>query len=196
MKAKLDYDKAEMLRDHCDKVGIEFMSSVFNLEGVEWAEKLGMDRYKIASRSIRRQDLLDAVGNTGKDMIVSLGMWDGMQSSILGWEDGTVADPRVSLPTHINSKGKVDYLYCVAKYPTMPEDVNFKNIDFKNKYSGFSDHTIGVSAPLIAIARGAKIIEKHFTLSKKMYGPDHQGSMDPSELKQIVEFTRKFEEFI
>ena len=97
---------------------------------------------------------------------------------------------------HIKSKGKVDFLYCVAKYPTMPEDVNFDKIDFKDKYSGFSDHTIGMNAPLIAVARGAKILEKHFTLSKKMHGPDHQGSMEPNELRQLVKSAREFEEFM
>jgi|TARA_R100000995_G_C3479482_1_gene122994 sialic acid synthase SpsE len=183
MKARIDYDKAEMLRDYCDKVGIEFMSSVFNLQGVEWAEKLGMKRYKIASRCIGQQDLFDAVGETGKDMIVSLGMWHD-------------ANPTAPLPTHIKSKGKVDFLYCVAKYPTMPEDVDFDKIDFKDKYSGFSDHTIGMNAPLIAVARGAKILEKHFTLSKKMHGPDHQGSMEPNELRQLVKSAREFEEFM
>jgi sialic acid synthase SpsE len=159
------------------------MSSVFNLQGVEWAEKLGMKRYKIASRCIGQQDLFDAVGETGKDMIVSLGMWHD-------------ANPTAPLPTHIKSKGKVDFLYCVAKYPTMPEDVDFDKIDFKDKYSGFSDHTIGMNAPLIAVARGARILEKHFTLSKKMHGPDHQGSMEPNELRQLVKSAREFEEFM
>ena len=69
-------------------------------------------------------------------------------------------------------------------------------IDFKDKYSGFSDHTIGMNAPLIAVARGARILEKHFTLSKKMHGPDHQGSMEPNELRQLVKSAREFEEFM
>ena len=142
-----------------------------------------MKRYKIASRCIEQQDLFDAVGKTGKDMIVSLGMWKD-------------ANPLEPLPIHIKSKGKVDFLYCVAKYPTMPEDVNFDKIDFNNKYSGFSDHTIGMNAPLIAVARGAKIIEKHFTLSKNMHGPDHRGSMEPDELRKLVKSAREFEEFM
>ena len=183
MNARLDFEKASMLSDYCDKVGIEFMSSVFNLEGVEWAKKLEMKRYKIASRCINQNDLLEKVSETGKDMIVSLGMWNN-------------ANPDSPLPTHINSKGKIDYLYCVAKYPTLPEDIEFNKIDFKSKYSGFSDHTIGMNAALVAIARGAKIIEKHFTLSKKMHGPDHAGSMEPVELRQLVESARQFEEFI
>jgi len=183
MNARLNFDKASKLADYCDKVGIEFMSSVFNLEGVEWAKKLEMKRYKIASRCIKQKDLLEKVCETGKDMIVSLGMWDN-------------ANPNAPLPTHIHSKGKLDYLYCVAKYPTLPEDIEFSKIDFKSKYSGFSDHTIGMNAALVAIARGAKIIEKHFTLSKKMHGPDHAGSMEPVELRQLVESARQFEEFI
>ena len=79
---------------------------------------------------------------------------------------------------------------------TTIDSYNFDKIDFKDKYSGFSEHTIGMNAPLIAVARGARIIEKHFTLSKKMHGPDHQGSMEPNELRQLVKSAREIEEFM
>jgi sialic acid synthase SpsE len=82
-------------------------------------------------------------------------------------------------------------LYCVAKYPTAPTDLNFGAIDFQ-QYSGFSDHTIGIDASLVAMARGARIIEKHFTLSKEMPGPDHAGSVEPGELAELKKFADSF----
>ena len=173
-EAQLNRDQVMELADWCQKVGIEFMASVFDTERVAWCEAIGMRRYKIASRSIYDKQLLAAIAKTGKDIIASLGMYRGKQF------------PR------IDTRGRVDFLYCVAKYPTLPQDLDFRQVDFE-KYSGFSDHTIGVEAALVAMARGARIIEKHFTLDKKMHGPDHAGSMEPQELRQIVEFARKAE---
>lgn len=171
-EAQLGKKQVFHLADECKKVGIEFMASVFDLERFGWTEELGMSRYKIASRSIYDTELIDAIASTGKDMIVALGMWE-----------------REDFPV-IETSGKLDFLYCVSKYPTMPEDLDILNVDF-NKYSGFSDHTIGVEASIVALSRGAEIIEKHFTLDKKMYGPDHSGSMEPNELGQLVEYAKK-----
>ena len=95
-----------------------------------------------------------------------------------------------SLPEY---SGDVSYLYCVSKYPTPLNELDFKKIDF-TIYGGFSDHTEGVTAPITAMARGAKIIEKHFTIDKKMYGPDHSGSMTPEELKEICNFRDNLKE--
>ncbi len=173
-QAQLSKEQVTELADWCQKVGIEFMASVFDTERVEWCQGVGVKRYKIASRSIYDKHLIDAIAKTGKDIIASLGMYQGKKFP------------------QINTRGKVDFLYCIAKYPTLPEDLNFLEVDF-SKYSGFSDHTIGIEAALVAMSRGAKIIEKHFTLDKKMHGPDHTGSMEPPELRQMVEFSRKFE---
>ena len=87
----------------------------------------------------------------------------------------------------IASKGSVEFLYCVSKYPTEMSDLHFGKVDF-TRYAGFSDHTIGIDAPMIALSRGARIIEKHFTLDKAMYGPDHSGSMTPPELTALSQF--------
>lgn len=176
-KTQLTKEQVLELADWCQKVDIEFMASVFDTERVEWCQEIGMKRYKIASRSIYDEELINAIAGTGKDIIASLGMYQGKEFP------------------QINTRGKVDFLYCVAKYPTLPEDLNFLEVDF-NKYSGFSDHTIGIEAALVAMARGAKIIEKHFTLNKKMHGPDHIISMEPQELRQIVRFSRKFEKIL
>jgi sialic acid synthase SpsE len=172
-KSEVTKEQAFELAVTCQQAGIEFMASVFDIERVGWCEEIGTKRYKIASRSIRHRPLIETVCATGKDMIVSLGMWDGKDFP--------------SIP----GKARVDYLYCVAKYPTHPSDLDFSSIDF-NRYSGFSDHTIGIDASLVAIARGARILEKHFTLSKRMPGPDHSGSMEPQELAEIRRFTDSF----
>ena len=159
----------------CRNVGIEFMASVFDVERVEWCEEADMARYKIASRSIYNKELLDAVADTGKDMVVSLGMYNELDFPL------------------INTMGKVDFLYCVAKYPTLPEDIHFPDFE---KYSGFSDHTIGIEASVMAMARGAGIIEKHLTLDKQMEGADHAGSMEPQELAQLARFSYRFRELL
>ncbi len=95
------------LAEYCKKAGIEFMASVFDVERVGWCEEIGMKRYKIASRSVGHKPLIEAVAATGKDVIVSLGMWEAKDF------------PSVS------TKARVDYLYCVAKYPTNPGDLDF-----------------------------------------------------------------------
>jgi sialic acid synthase SpsE len=168
-KTELSRDQIKMLSDECDKAGIEFMASVFDIERIQWLEDVGMRRYKIASRSIFENDLIGAVAATGKPMLVSLGKWD-----------------KLGLPS-IQAKGGVHYLYCIAKYPTALTEVHLGKADF-GTYAGFSDHTIGTSASIAAIARGARIIEKHFTLDKDMYGPDHTGSATPAELAEMCAF--------
>jgi len=173
-EAQLTKEHVIRLAKECERAGIEFMASVFDLGRVQWCEEVGMKRYKIASRSIFNQPLIETVLSCGKDVIISLGMWK-----------------KKSLP-RIKGRGRVDFLYCVPKYPTELEDVDFLQIDF-NEYSGFSDHTIGIEAALVAIARGARIIEKHFTLDKTMHGPDHACSMEPSELRNLARHAQQFE---
>jgi sialic acid synthase SpsE len=169
-KTELTKEHINILVDECVRVGIEFMASVFDEERVEWLEEFEVKRYKIASRSIYNKSLVDKVIATNKPTIISLGIWDGDE-----------------LP-EFTSRAGVDYLYCVPKYPTALNDLDFKSIDFEHKYSGFSDHTLGIVAPIVALSRGARIIEKHFTADKNMYGPDHLGSMTPSELKELVTY--------
>ena len=157
------------LAETCEQYDIEFMASVFDPVRVDWLEELGVSRYKVASRSVKDEALLAKLVKTQKPLLVSLGMWDG---------EGFPEIPGVK---------EVDYLYCISEYPTPLEHLHLASCDF-NAYAGFSDHSIGLTAPMAALARGARIIEKHFTLDKKMYGPDHTGSMDLDELKQLVEF--------
>ena len=170
-KTELSKDNVLELAEECKKQNIEFIASAFDVERVGWLEEVDVKRHKIASRSINDKELINAMVKTNKPILVALGMWEGGEFP------------------EIKSSAEIFYLYCVSKYPTLLEDLNFEEIDF-NKYAGFSDHTIGIEAAKIAIERGANIIEKHFTLDKKMYGPDHQGSMTPDELRQL-DFFRK-----
>ncbi|MBS0289679.1 MAG: N-acetylneuraminate synthase family protein [Proteobacteria bacterium] len=168
LATELSKDDLNRLVECCDKAKIEFMASVFDEERIAWLEEAQVKRYKIASRSIFDNQLIDSLIKTKKPIIASLGFWKENQFPVI-------------------NASKIDYLYCISKYPTEFEDLKLSAVDF-SRYSGFSDHTIGVHATQIAIARGARIIEKHFTLDKSMYGPDHLCSMDSNDLKKICQF--------
>jgi sialic acid synthase SpsE len=168
-RTELSRDNVGRLADACRKEKIEFMASVFDVERLAWLEELGVKRHKIASRSIQDKVLLGAICATDKPLLVSLGMWQGR------------GFPR------LRSKAPVEFLYCVSKYPVQLSDMKLGAVDF-GRYAGLSDHTIGISASIAALSRGARIIEKHFTLNKKMYGPDHSCSMTPAELSALSSF--------
>lgn len=168
-RTELSRPQIEALAETCRDVGVEFMASVFDVERISWLEAVGVARYKIASRSIRDTALLAALARTGKPLIVSLGLWEAPEFPV------------------IDTPAPVDFLYCVSKYPTPLEDVGLARVDF-GRYAGFSDHTLGMTAAMAALARGARIIEKHLTLDKTMEGPDHAGSMDTGELAALCRF--------
>ena len=167
---QLSRDELEFLNKTCQEADIEFMASVFDIERLNWLEEIGVNRHKIASRSIGETELIQAIVSTGKPIIASFGMWG---------EDNF---PVISENT--------DFLYCISKYPTPLEEINFSKISFdqtdKTSYTGFSDHTIGTIASCVALSRGAAVIEKHFTLDKSMEGPDHACSMEADDLKTIA----------
>lgn len=173
-RTELTKDNVMELREECARRDIEFMASAFDAGRVMWLEEAGVKRHKLASRSVNDRELIDAMVATGKPLVVSLGMWAEKE-----------------FPA-IRSRAGVDFLYCISKYPAELEDLDFNAIDFK-RYSGFSDHAAGISAAQIAIARGARIIEKHFTLDKRAYGPDHGCSMTPEELKSLHGFRKDAE---
>jgi len=173
-KTCLSYEEILELISLCKKLKIEFLCSVFNVKFVDFLETQNVSRYKVASNSIFDQKLLTKLEGTNKDLIISLGKWTNN-----------------NFP-NIKTQANVSFLYCISNYPTELGDLNFSKIDF-NKYDGFSDHTIGLNASMIALARGAKIIEKHITLDKTLFGPDHEGSITPDELKELVNFKRELE---
>lgn len=175
LSTELSYDQVEELYNYCKLIGVEFMASAFDSQRVTWLEKLGVRRHKLASRSIHDAELVRRMVATNKEVIVSLGFWKSEK-----------------LPKFSGST-EVKFLYCVSQYPAPREALRLGSVDF-SIYSGFSDHSIGIEAACIALSRGAQIIEKHFTLDKSLFGPDHQGSMEPNELRQIVEFSRSVEQ--
>ncbi len=174
-RTELSRDDVTRLAEDCARIGIEFMASVFDVARVAWLEAVGVRRYKIASRSVRDRALIEACAATGKRLIVSLGMWQGDEFP------------------EIRASGGVDFLYCISKYPTALSELRLGRVDF-SRYAGFSDHTIGNDAAMVALARGARIVEKHFTLDHGMYGPDHAGSMVPSELAKLCRFRDRLAE--
>jgi len=175
----LEFDKrgVHQLVSWCEEEGIEFMASVFDEERLKWCEEFGVRRYKIASRTVKEDMVLcNAILNTGKEAIVSLGMWNEKEK-----------------PFKANSK--VKYLYCVSKYPASLEDMKGFPGDFKKEgFAGYSDHTVGIDMCLLAVARGAGIIEKHFTFDKtriRNTEKAHPCSMLPEELNMLSDTGRK-----
>ena len=174
LSTELSQMQTSELASFCESQNIEFMASAFDVERLMWLENLNVKAHKLASRSLNDKTLIVKMLETQKPLLVSLGMWHGEEFP--PW--------CVSQQTY--------FLHCISEYPAPYEKLRLASIDF-SKYSGFSDHSIGIQAACIAIARGAQIVEKHFTLDKDLFGPDHQGSMEPDELRQLVQFTQSVE---
>ena len=187
MIAKLQLSKEDHfeLLDYCKQKDIMFLSSAFDEESLAFLEELGMPLYKIPSGEITNLPMLKQIGSYHKDVIMSCGM-------------STLEEVQRAYSTLIESGAKsVSILHCNTQYPTPYEDVNLLSMDYLSEHFdcpiGYSDHTLGIEIPLAAVARGAKIIEKHFTLDREMEGPDHKASLIPSELKAMVDGIRHIE---
>lgn len=168
---------------YCRKRGIVFMSSCFSREEVDMLEKLDAPAYKIASMDVNHLPLLEYVAKTGKPILISTGM-------------ATLGEMERALDTlRAAGSGPVALLHCVSIYPAPDDAVNLRMIDTWQRAFGvpvgYSDHTLGAAVPLAAVALGACIIEKHFTLDKNLAGWDHAISADPPELQAIVEGGRR-----
>ena len=178
------------LKDHCDKTGIKFMSTPFDLESVDALMKVGMDYIKVPSGEITNLPYLRKVAQQGLPVIMSTGMC----------ELDEVKAALDILYTNGLNPGKVSLLHCNTEYPTPFEDVNLKAmLTLKNEFGvkvGYSDHTKGIEVPIAAVAMGAEIIEKHFTLDRTMPGPDHVASLEPNELKAMVDAIRNIEKAV
>jgi N-acetylneuraminate synthase/N,N'-diacetyllegionaminate synthase len=181
VKSELSFSDTLKLKNHCDAVGIEFMASAFDFTRLGWLEILQVKRHKIASRSIYDVGYCQQVIETRKPYIVSDG-WLGFKNPLNEKIDKTLK--RLG----IHEDKKCSFLYCISKYPTPLEDINFKEDDFTDYYDGFSDHTVGITASITALALGAQIIEKHFTLDRALPGPDQAGSATPEELQALCSY--------
>jgi N,N'-diacetyllegionaminate synthase len=169
------------LAEHAACCGVTFLSSPFSLEAVDLLEELGIEAYKIPSGEVSNIPLLERIAKTGKPVLLSSGM--------SAWEelDVAVATVQGSCTTTV--------MQCSSAYPCPPERVGLNVIsEMSLRYGltvGYSDHSMGVAAPIAAAAMGAKVIEKHFTFSRQMYGSDALHSMEPREFKLMSEALRE-----
>ena len=183
-KLMLTKDDYIELARYCDEVGIMFLSSPFDIDSVKFLDDL-QDIWKIPSGEITNYPYLVEIAKTGKDIILSTGM-------------STLEEVDAALNVlKKNGAGKITLLHCTTNYPTPMEDVNLKAmLTMRDRFGcdvGYSDHTKGIEVSIAAVAMGAKIIEKHFTLDRTMEGPDHKASLEPHELTQMVKAIRNIE---
>lgn len=186
-KLELSLEDHKRLIEYCNKIGIQFLSSPFDLDSIDLLNKLGLEIFKIPSGEIINLPYLRKIGKLNKNVILSTGMSD------LG-EIEDALDVITESGTDINN---ITILHCNTEYPTPFEDVNLKAmLTIKTSFGvrvGYSDHTPGIEVPIAAVSLGAEIVEKHFTLDRSMEGPDHKASLEPDELKQMVSAIRNIE---
>lgn len=184
-KLELSREAHFELIDYCNQKGIKFLSTPFDIDSIKLLDELGMDIFKVPSGEITNYPYLREIGKLGKKVILSTGM-STMEE---------VVDAICVLKE--NGAKSISVLHCNTQYPTPFEDVNLAAMySLANKTGleyGYSDHTVGIEVPVAAVAMGATIIEKHFTLDKTMEGPDHKASLDPKELKDMVSAIRNIE---
>lgn len=173
------------LMDYCKSIGVAFTSSAYDYEGVDLLEQIAVDFYKIGSGDITWHEMLEYIARKGKPMLLATG-------------DSTLAeiDEAVRIIENTGNKNLV-LLQCITNYPSKIESANINVLKTYqtafNIITGYSDHSPGDVVVLGSVALGGKVIEKHFTLSKKDAGPDHPHSMEPAEFKQMVERVRMLE---
>jgi len=184
-KLELSFEDFVKIKDYCDKKDIIFLSTPFDYESVGFLESL-VPLYKIGSGEITNLPFLEYVAKKGKPMILSTGM------STLG-----EVEEAVKTIINVTSSLPLTLLHCVSNYPAKYEDVNLKAmLTLKEVFElpvGYSDHTLGIEIAIAAVALGAKVIEKHFTLDRGLPGPDHKASLEPDELKKMVKAIRNVE---
>ncbi|MEA5009352.1 N-acetylneuraminate synthase [Clostridium tyrobutyricum] len=184
-KLELSFEDHIYLKQYCDKKSIIFLSTPFDFESVDLLEKIGVEYYKTSSGDLTNIPLLEYIAKLQKPMIVSTGM-------------ANLGEVEIAVKAIKKYMNKDLYLlHCTSNYPNMYEDVNLNAMNtLKSAFKvpvGYSDHTVGIEVPIAAVAMGAKIIEKHFTLDKFMEGPDHRASLEPDKLKDMVDGIRNIE---
>lgn len=186
-KLELDLETHNILISYCKQKNIEFLSTPFDMESVDLLHNLGLKIFKIPSGEITNLPYLRKIGKYNKQVILSTGMAN------LGEIESAIA----VLVDSGTKRENITLLQCNTEYPTPFADVNLKAMKSLKKAFrlpvGYSDHTPGIAIPLAAVGMGAKVIEKHFTLDKNMEGPDHKASLEPCELKAMVQGIREIE---
>jgi len=186
-KLELSRKMHEELIAHCKQQGIVFFSTGFDQQSVDLLVELGLKQFKIPSGEITNLPYLRHVGKYGKSIILSTGM------ATLGEIEAALE----ILETSGTPRNQITVLHCNTEYPTPMIDVNLRAMlsirDTFGVQVGYSDHTLGIEVPIAAVAMGATVIEKHFTLDRNLLGPDHRASLEPDELKAMVQAIRNIE---
>lgn len=184
-KLELSFEDFTELSKYCKAKEIEFVSTAFDLESIDFLNQLDIPFWKIPSGEITNLPYLIRIAEINKPIVMSTGM-----STIIEVEDAIEV---------LNNNGATDItiLHCTTEYPTPYGEVNLKAMKtLKERFNvnvGYSDHTKGIEIPIAAVAMGARVIEKHFTLDRNMEGPDHKASLEPDELKAMVDAIRNVE---
>lgn len=187
-KLELSEQDHQTLIDYCQEKDIRFFSTAFDLESIDYLHSLYMGLWKIPSGEITNYPYIKKIAQYGEPVILSTGMCE-------------LDDVNAAMNALIKNGVKQDLitiLHCNTEYPTPFEDVNLKAmLEMQEQYQvkvGYSDHTRGIEVPIAAVALGATVIEKHFTLDRNMPGPDHKASLEPDELKAMVSAIRHIEQ--
>ncbi len=211
-RLELAYETHHELVAYCNSLDIEFLSTAFDIESLNFlVDDLGLKRLKLPSGELTNAPLVLAHARTGCDLIVSTGMAtlseietalgviafgytadEKTPPSILGFQEAYASEEGQKA-----LKEKVTLLHCTTEYPAPMEEINLRAMDTLGQAfdlrAGYSDHSEGITIPIAAVARGAVLIEKHFTLDKNMEGPDHKASLEPLELEAMVSAIRQIE---
>lgn len=182
---ELSYEDFRAIREHCRAIGIEFLSTPDEEESLRFLVSLGLPLVKVGSGEVTNIPYLRQIGECRLPVILSTGM-------------STLEQVKVAYQTLLDAGApEVALLHCTTNYPCPMEEVNLRAmLTLKESFGcavGYSDHTMGIEVPVAAVALGAQIIEKHFTLSRELPGPDHKASLEPSELKAMVQAVRNIE---
>lgn len=184
-KLELTEQMHQELIQYCKEKRIQFLSTPFDVDSIEYLDKLGISIMKVPSGEITNHPYLKKIGQTKKRVILSTGMseLEEVKAAVSVLQDNGAED--------------ITIMHCNTEYPTPFADVNLNAMltirDKLNVKVGYSDHTMGIEIPIAAVAMGARVIEKHFTLDKNMEGPDHKASLEPKELMTMVQAIRNVE---
>ena len=189
-KLELTPEEHEILIYYCHQLGIKFFSTAFDFDSIDYLHSLNLGLWKIPSGEVTNYPFLKRIAAYNEPTILSTGMCD-------------MDDVRAAVDALYKnglSKENLILLHCNTEYPTPLEDVNLKAMDaLRMEFGvevGYSDHTKGIEVPIAAVALGATVIEKHFTLDRNMEGPDHKASLEPDELKAMVSAIRNIEKAV